>query len=188
MKERFKEIRLDTGLNQAEFGKRLGVGNTAISKIEKGESNLTEQMIVAVCREFGISENWLRTGAGEMRIATKDALIQQMADAYNLDTLDVAYIEGYLNLPEAQKAAIKTHLLNVARSYSASETDTNLADGIAAHAESVNEAARVEFSRELTIDEKTELYRQRLIAEKRESPKSTTYGNPATGSRQSGAV
>jgi len=110
MNDRLKAIRKELGLNQAEFGARLGVRNSAISKIEKGENTLTDQMLISICREYNISEQWLRTGAGEMLIVTEDALIMQLSDKHNLDALDRAIMEGYLKLPEAHKAVIKGFL------------------------------------------------------------------------------
>ena len=53
-------------LSQEEFGSRLGVGKSAISYLESGRSKLTEQMIILICKEFNVNENWLRTGDGEM--------------------------------------------------------------------------------------------------------------------------
>lgn len=50
------------------FGEKIGVGKTAISKIENGERNVTDQMAKSICREFNVSESWLRTGEGEMFI------------------------------------------------------------------------------------------------------------------------
>lgn len=64
MNERFKEVRKALGLTQSEFGKSLGISNTAISKIEKGENNISESNIISICREFGVNEEWLRTGVG----------------------------------------------------------------------------------------------------------------------------
>lgn len=64
MNERFKEVRKVLGLTQSEFGKSLGISNTAISKIEKGENNVSESNIISICREFGVNEEWLRTGVG----------------------------------------------------------------------------------------------------------------------------
>ena len=64
--QRVRELRKRLGLTLEKFGKPLGVGKTAISKIENGERGLTDQMILATCREFNVDENWLRTGEGEM--------------------------------------------------------------------------------------------------------------------------
>lgn len=64
--QRVRELRKELGLTLEKFGKPLGVGKTAISKIENGENNLTDQMILAICREYNVDEKWLRTGEGEM--------------------------------------------------------------------------------------------------------------------------
>lgn len=64
--QRVRELRKELQLTLEKFGKPLGVGKTAISKIENGENNLTDQMILAICREYNVDENWLRTGEGEM--------------------------------------------------------------------------------------------------------------------------
>ena len=62
--ERVKEIRTDNNLTLEKFGKKLGVGKTAISSIEHGINGVTDQMIKSICREFDINEEWLRNGTG----------------------------------------------------------------------------------------------------------------------------
>ncbi|MDO5147752.1 MAG: helix-turn-helix transcriptional regulator [Eubacteriales bacterium] len=64
--ERVKELRSYLNLTLEKFGDRLGVTKTTISRIEKGERNLTDQMSKSICREFNVSEEWLKTGCGEM--------------------------------------------------------------------------------------------------------------------------
>lgn len=68
MNERIKEVRKKLDLTLKEFGEKLGVQSAAISKLEKGHVNPTEQMIKFICREFNVNETWLRTGEGEMFI------------------------------------------------------------------------------------------------------------------------
>ena len=60
--ERVKEIRKSNNLTMDKFGERIGVTKSAISKIEKGERGVTDQMIKSICREFGYNEEWLRNG------------------------------------------------------------------------------------------------------------------------------
>ena len=48
--ERVRELRKFLNLTLEKFGKSLGVGKTAISKIENNERKLTEQMILYICR------------------------------------------------------------------------------------------------------------------------------------------
>lgn len=64
--ERVKVLRKELGLTLEKFGAPLGVSKVAISLIEKGTNNLTEQMLLAICRTYGASETWLRDGTGEM--------------------------------------------------------------------------------------------------------------------------
>lgn len=66
MKERLKQIRNKENMTMEKFGNELGVTKAAISKLEKGERNLTNQMIKAICERFNVREEWLRTGEGEM--------------------------------------------------------------------------------------------------------------------------
>ena len=63
--ERVKYLRKELGLTLEKFGDNLGVTKTAISNIEKGIRNLTDQMAKSICREYGVREEWLRTGDGE---------------------------------------------------------------------------------------------------------------------------
>ena len=64
--ERIRYLRKDLEkMTLEKFGARLGVGKSAISDIERGRNNPTDQMIRSVCREFGVSEEWLRYGEGE---------------------------------------------------------------------------------------------------------------------------
>ena len=76
--QRVRELRKELQLTLEKFGKPLGVGKTAISKIENGENNLTDQMIFAICREYNVDENWLRTGEGEMFVPlSRDEQIEE---------------------------------------------------------------------------------------------------------------
>ena len=64
--ERVKKIRKSLEMTMEQFGNKLGVTKVAISNIEKEKRNLTEQMSRAISREFNVSEEWLKTGDGEM--------------------------------------------------------------------------------------------------------------------------
>lgn len=66
MNERIKQLRKELGLTLDKFGEKIGVGKTAISKIENGDRSVTDQMFKSICREFNVREEWLRNGEGEM--------------------------------------------------------------------------------------------------------------------------
>lgn len=66
MQNRIKALRKELNLTQEKFGERLGMKKNSISQIENGINALTEQLLVSICREFNVNEEWLRTGEGEM--------------------------------------------------------------------------------------------------------------------------
>lgn len=76
--ERIKDVRNSLGLTLEKFGEKLGVTKTAISRIEKGERSLTEQMTKSICREFSVDYMWLTTGEGEMFIDSDDDFIERI--------------------------------------------------------------------------------------------------------------
>ena len=76
--ERIKEVRNTLGLTLEKFGEKLGVTKTAISRIEKGERGLTEQMTKSICREFSVDYIWLTTGDGEMFVESDDDFIERI--------------------------------------------------------------------------------------------------------------
>ncbi len=66
MHERIKSLRLALGLNQTAFGARLGVRQTTVAGWETGLRVPSDAVIISICREFGVSPEWLKLGVGEM--------------------------------------------------------------------------------------------------------------------------
>lgn len=66
MNNRIREIRKTLDLSQKEFAGKIGLKQNAISYMEKDGSTVTEQNIKAICSQFSVNENWLRTGSGKM--------------------------------------------------------------------------------------------------------------------------
>lgn len=113
MSERLKMLRKELKMNQEEFGRRLGVSNTAISKLEKGERNITEQMVLSICREFRVNYFWLTEGKGDMFVGTPKDIVDEMAEDYNLDELDKKIIQKYLELNADQRKVLKDYLKSI---------------------------------------------------------------------------
>ena len=76
--ERVREIRKSLGLTLEKFGEKLGVGKTAISKIEHEQCSLTDANIKLICREFGVNYIWLTTGEGELFVDSDDDFIEKI--------------------------------------------------------------------------------------------------------------
>lgn len=66
MNERIKQLRARLNLTQAQFAERLNLSRNYIAVIEIGQREPSDRTILDICREFGVSESWLRTGSGSM--------------------------------------------------------------------------------------------------------------------------
>ena len=64
--DRVKILRKDyLDLSAEKFGERLGVTRSAVTNVERGFRGVTDQLFTSICREFGVSSEWLRDGIGE---------------------------------------------------------------------------------------------------------------------------
>lgn len=66
MKDRIKSIRKALKLTQQEFADRIGIKRNTVGLYEIGQSGISDTVIKAICREFDVNEEWLRTGEGKM--------------------------------------------------------------------------------------------------------------------------
>ena len=107
--ERIKKMRKALDLTQQEFADRIGMKRNSIAQVETGR-NTSDQTITSICREFNVSETWLRTGEGEMFIqqSKDDELEQVLSDiAASDDELIKRIIRAYWKLDDKEKAAVK---------------------------------------------------------------------------------
>lgn len=74
MNQRIKEVRRSLGLSQEEFGRRLGITKSAVSRIESSSNGASGQTVKSICREFSIDYAWLTTGQGEMFVENDDQI------------------------------------------------------------------------------------------------------------------
>lgn len=111
--ERVKEIRKTLNLTLEKFGEKLGVGKTAISNIEKGNRNLTEQMAKSICREYNVNYDFLTYGDGEMFDDLPQTIIDELCAQYNLSDTEKAIVEMYVSFPEDLRQVIKDKIIEL---------------------------------------------------------------------------
>lgn len=120
--QRVRELRSSLNLTLEKFGEKLGVGKTAISKIEHQERNLTEQMSLSICREFNVNEQWLRTGEGEMfrERSPSEEIGYYVEDLLEYDghgnpfyDMIVEMMKTYVELDEKSQAVIRSYFQSV---------------------------------------------------------------------------
>lgn len=113
MNTRIKELRTALHLTLEGFGDRIGVTRAAVSKWENGDRGIADSMVVSICREFGVSEQWLRTGEGEMFEQTRETVLDRLAAEYSLDKEQVSVIENFLDLSPQERTLFLTQMRKV---------------------------------------------------------------------------
>ncbi len=103
MKNRIKEVRKENKLTQADFGERIGVKGNTIGNYELGLRNPTDAVILSICREFNIVENWLRTGTEPKYAIINDDYTKISVDIDKHDPKARQAIIDYWNLSEDNK-------------------------------------------------------------------------------------
>lgn len=109
MNERVKELRKALGLSGEKFGEPLGVKRSAISDIENGRNNLTEQMIKLISLTYNVNEEWLRTGEGEMFKNTTDLSLDDIVKSNSIDDLEIEIIKTYFALDKDLRKKALNH-------------------------------------------------------------------------------
>ena len=113
--ERVKEIRKTLNLTLEKFCDKIGVQKSAVSKIERGDVGLTEQMSKSICREFNVNYDYLVNGEGDMFSNLPQTILDDLCLQYDLDALDRLIVEMYIDLPPQDREVVKKMMKEFAR-------------------------------------------------------------------------
>ena len=88
--ERIKEIRKALSLTLDKFGERVGVKKSALSSLENGRTNLTDQLALSICREFNVNPEYLSGESEDMflEMSRSDELAAFFGDVLKDDDED----------------------------------------------------------------------------------------------------
>ena len=81
MHERLKQLRKQLDMTQQEFADRIGIKRNSFANYETGRNTPLDAIIVSICREFNVNEEWLRNGTGSMFI--KKERVDEIAEVVN---------------------------------------------------------------------------------------------------------
>lgn len=110
MEERLKELRKSLGLNQEDFGSKLGLTRSAICNYENGSRTLMEQTIISICREFNVNRAWLTDGIGEMFTNLPETILDELALQFELSDGEKDLVADFCKLPKEQRVIVMNFL------------------------------------------------------------------------------
>lgn len=61
-RERIRQLRDNLGLRRTEFGAKIGYTYQQVVRIEEGLTPVSDEVRSRICREYRVSEEWLRNG------------------------------------------------------------------------------------------------------------------------------
>lgn len=146
--ERIKKLRKDLNLTQQKFADRIGTTQNVIANYESGRREPSAAAFNNICKTFGISEEWLRTGKGEMFIPSPEEDINELIRQHRLDDLDRQILLEFIKLTDDERAVFKKYLRNLVKHSAGQGSDRG---------KTIEEEARAEADR----------YYEQLVAEKK---------------------
>lgn len=165
--ERIKKVRKALDLTQQQFADRLCIKRNTVATYETGKSNPSDAAVILICKTLNVSEEWLRTGYGEMFKQTEESAVSRLCEELHASDLDAGIIRAYFRIdPKIRDTFMRRLLEEVKAEYPAADQDQ------AAPAA----ADRAELERE--ADEFAAMAREQFLAEKiRESQASSASGS-----------
>jgi transcriptional regulator with XRE-family HTH domain len=113
MKDRLKELRKSLGLTQQEFADRIGLKRNTLAGYEIGKSIPIDAIIISICREYGVSEERLRNGEGEMFNSSMNNEVDAVVTKYHLNEKAKQCILKFVELSDNDRAVILKFMENV---------------------------------------------------------------------------
>ena len=80
--ERIKQLRLSLKMSQAEFARAIFISNGYIAELESANRKVNDRIIHLISLTFGVSETWLKSGAGNMFVTTAAERIRRLTSLY----------------------------------------------------------------------------------------------------------
>lgn len=108
MKDRIKKVRKDNNLTQKDFAERIGIKQNTVASYEMGRIGISDSVIISICREFNVREEWLRNGTLPIYNERDGSFTELLSD---LDDSDDDFIKSlirvYMGLDKDSKDALR---------------------------------------------------------------------------------
>ncbi|MDR1505797.1 MAG: helix-turn-helix domain-containing protein [Treponema sp.] len=81
--ERVIEIRKTLGYSQRQFSEAIKLSRSCEAGIEIKRRKVNDRLVKMICLTYGVNEEWLKTGKGEMFDVSKDPRLERIIRNFN---------------------------------------------------------------------------------------------------------
>ncbi len=115
IRDRIKILRTSLRLTQMEFGEKINVADSTVTNWEL-RGKIPQSKIVLISRVFGVNQNWLETGVGDMFSTSEPIHVEtpyEFAIRYGCDQFMATIFERVTKLNDEQKRLFSTILQTI---------------------------------------------------------------------------
>lgn len=118
--ERIAAVVKASGMTKTAFAEKINVSQPHVSRMVSGESIPSDRTISDICRVFGVSETWLRTGEGEMRLNLdrEEELKSIFGDIMASDDAKARLVKAFAMLPDEAYPKLEEYIKKIAQELS----------------------------------------------------------------------
>ena len=108
--DRINRILDAEGVKKRDLARRLKISDSSVSTMCSGKSNPSGQTITMICKEFGIREEWLKYGKGEMYARKEPEPLEELLKCREVPESDLAVVRSvvsaFLELGETSRKEV----------------------------------------------------------------------------------
>lgn len=170
LNKRINTLRKSLGITMEEFGSKIGLNKSMVSRMEGGSAIPTDRTIKSICLVFNVNETWLRTGDGEMFVRPEPSLVERLCDEKGATQLERQLLEAYFEIDERVRGPFITQLMDGLRRRAELE-----------HAAEVAPVLNAPPVTDADVEAQTEVFRQHLIREKNQASQASAVKESGVG-------
>lgn len=112
-------------IKKVQFAERIGVHQTYVSQMISDKKVPSDRVIKDICEAYRVSEQWLRTGKGDMYLPKLEAsLPAELTD----DPMIRAMLEAYLDLDPHNRQVFQRFFVDVVARFKGESRSDSLAE------------------------------------------------------------
>ena len=141
--ERIRYFRKDVlNMTQADFANKVKISRSNLGNVETGRISVTDRLLIDICNAFSLSENWLRTGQGEMHEETETTLFAAFAKQYDLSEAEQKAARYLLQLSSQERQQILHHVVGLAEAITSDDQPSSIDSELEAYRQELEAAAK----------------------------------------------